>query len=439
MFYTVQPLPLKCAPLAAAKSAPPAPASAAATSAAPHLARAAAPAAAATASQRHPRGGREHRLDHAPHARRGGGNLDARDGAWQQPHSRDGFRTFNDARGARERGGGRGGYGDRRDGYSAWQHQVRAHMFTSFVRSLFSSCTSKFFLFVHLQQQQQQRQRGGMRNERDRDGQDRGCLPNGRNVDRDRFGRPLERDRFRERGEGQGRDRTFRSSAPNAKTPPPVVTSRPPSYLVAAEAQGDASLDKEDSVAATIAADLLGRSRGSATKGGNLTPTRALLEHQEQQSLANSAAALAPSQFSARSRDALLEGTAGGSGVGGGGGGVAGDAKATATVTAGVAGVDARGVLEGLSRSEVQARAKTHGIKANGKTSALIDAIFAKEQMKASAPASLFSASESTKATKLHQGGAGDAGNEDAAVVTERIDAAKEGTSAVRLPVSIVF
>jgi hypothetical protein len=166
------------------------------------------------------------------------------------------------------------------------------------------------------------------------------------------------------------------------------------------------------------------------------------LEHQEQQSLANSAAALAPSQFSAqeaRSHDALLEGTAGGSGVGGGGGGVAGDAKATATVTAGVAGVDARGVLEGLSRSEVQARAKTHGIKANGKTSALIDAIFAKEQMKVSAPASHFSASKSTKATKLHQGGAGDAGNEDAAVVTERLDAAKEVTSAVRLHVSIVF
>ena len=315
------------------------------------------------------------------------------------------------------------------------------HFFTSFVRLSVFFLYVYIFLLVHLQQQQQ-RQRGGMRNERGRDGQDRGRLPNGRHVDRDRFGRPLERDRFRERGEGQGRDRTVRSSAPNAKTPPPVVTSRPPSYLVAAEAQGDASLDKEDSVAATIAADLLGRSRGSATKGGNLTPTRALLEHQEQQSLANSAAALAPSQFSAqeaRSHDALLEGTAGGSGVGGGGGGVAGDAKATATVTAGVAGVDARGVLEGLSRSEVQARAKTHGIKANGKTSALIDAIFAKEQMKASAPASHFSASKSTKATKLHQGGAGDAGNEDAAVVTERIDAAKEGTSAVRLPVSIVF
>ena len=318
------------------------------------------------------------------------------------------------------------------------------HFFTSFVRlSVFFLYVYIFSLLVHLQQQQQ-RQRGGMRNERGRDGQDRGRLPNGRNVDRDRFGRPLERDRFRERGEGQGRDRTVRSFAPNAKTPPPVVTSRPPSYLVAAEAQGDASLDKEDSVAATIAADLLGRSRGSATKGGNLTPTRALLEHQEQQSLANSAAALAPSQFSAqeaRSHDALLEGTAGGSSVGGvgGGGGSAGDAKATATVAAGVAGVDARGVLEGLSRSEVQARAKTHGIKANGKTSALIDAIFAKEQMKASAPASHFSASKSTKATKLHQGGAGDAGNEDAAVVTERLDAAKEVTSAVRLHVSIVF
>ena len=134
MLYTAQPLPLKCAPLAAAKSAAPAPASAAATSAAPRLARAAAPAAAATASQRHSRDGREHRLDHAPHARRGGGNLDARGGAWQQPHPRDGFRTFNDARGARERGGGRGGYGDRRDGYSAWQQQVRATFFY-FVRS----------------------------------------------------------------------------------------------------------------------------------------------------------------------------------------------------------------------------------------------------------------------------------------------------------------